>query len=276
MIFSQSQCLNFTTVCLSCLTSLCYNPAIYMKSILVCNWKMNPATYREAKILFEATKKAADKAKNLQVIVAPPALYVRELSRGYRGKLGFAIQNGSADANGAHTGEISFVQAKDSRAQYAIIGHAERRATGETNVMVSAKVSAACKAGIVPILCVGEISRTGTGEHFTYVREQLKAGLSNVPPAFLKKVLIAYEPVWAIGAAKPMSPRDMHEMSIFIRKTTVEFCGAAGMDIKILYGGSVDETNARAMLVDGDVRGLLVGRASAEPKQVASLLQAVA
>ncbi len=247
-----------------------------MKSILVCNWKMNPATYKEAKILFDATKKAADKSKGLQVIVAPPALYLRELSKGYRGKVSFAVQNGSADVSGAHTGEISFAQAKDSRAQYAIIGHAERRAMGETNDVVSAKVSEACKAGVIPVVCVGELSRSGAGEHFTHVREQLRSALSKVPPVFLKKVLIAYEPVWAIGAAKPMTPRDMHEMSIFIRKTIVEFYGEAGMEMKILYGGSVDETSARAMIIDGDVRGLLVGRASAEPKQVSSLLATLA
>lgn len=247
-----------------------------MKAMIVCNWKMNPGTYREAKVLFEATKKAADKNKGLQVVVAPPSLYLRDLTKAYRGKIAFAVQNGSADLSGAHTGEISFVQAKDSRAQYAIIGHAERRAMGETNEVIAAKVSAACKANILPILCVGEVSRTAAGEHFTYVREQLKVGLSGLVAAMIKKVTIAYEPVWAIGAAKPMPPREMHEMSIFIRKTVVEMFGEAGLDIKILYGGSVDETNARAMLVDGDVRGLLIGRASAESKQISNLISVLA
>jgi triosephosphate isomerase len=247
-----------------------------MKAMLVCNWKMNPQTYKEAKTLFDATKKAADKAKGVQVIVAAPALYLRELSKGYRGKMSFAIQNGFAEPKGSHTGEISFVQAKDSRVSAAIIGHAERRAMGETNEQVRAKVSAALKADLAVILCVGEQARSGAGEHFPFVHEQLRSGLAEVPVSQLKRVTIAYEPVWAIGATKPMTPRDMHEMSIFIRKTIVELYGEAGMDIKILYGGSIDETSARAMLTDGDVVGLLVGRASADPKQITSLIATIA
>jgi triosephosphate isomerase (TIM) len=247
-----------------------------MKVMLVCNWKMNPETYREAKTLFDATKKAADRTKNIQVIVAPPAIFLRELSKGYRGGIAFGIQNGFAEPTGAHTGEISYAQAKDAHASYAIIGHAERRAMGETNEIVRSKVAAALKSDLSAILCVGEQSRTGTGEYFPFIREQLRVGLQEIQAPMLKKIIIAYEPVWAIGAAKPMTPRDMHEMSIFIRKTIVEFYGDAGMDIKILYGGSIDETTAKAMLTDGDVRGLLVGRASAETKHITNLLAILA
>ncbi len=246
-----------------------------MKALVVGNWKMNPATYREARSLFDATKKAADSAKSIQVVVAPPAVFLRDLSKGYRGKIAFAVQNASPATTGAHTGELSFAQAKDSRASYAIIGHAERRAMGETNEDMRMKVAAALVAGITPILCVGEVKRSGSGEHFNFVKEQLKTGLADVPQGSLKKVVIAYEPVWAIGAPKPMEPRDMHEMAIFIRKSIVESYGATGMDIRILYGGSIDDTNAATMLRDGDVRGFLVGRASAESAHVARLLGAI-
>src|SRR4030095_8437108 len=109
---------------------------------------------------------------------------------------------------------------------------------------------------------------------FPFVREQLRIGLADVQAASLKKVIIAYEPVWAIGATKPMTSRDMHEMSIFIRKTIVEFYGEGGMDTKILYGGSIDEISAPEMLRNGDVRGLLVGRASAESGHITKLLAA--
>jgi triosephosphate isomerase len=245
-----------------------------MKSILVANWKMNPATFREAKALFDATKKASDKAKNVQVIVAPPAIYLRQLSTGYRGKISFAIQNGFQESHGAHTGETSFAQAADAHAAYALVGHAERRAMGETNEETRTKVAGALKQELTPILCVGERSRDGSGQHFPFVREQLRIGLADVPVTSLKKVIIAYEPVWAIGAPKPMTPRDMHEMSIFIRKTIVEFYGEGGMDVKIIYGGSIDEISAPEMLRDGDVRGLLVGRASAESHHITKLLAA--
>jgi len=246
-----------------------------MKSTLVANWKMNPATFREAKLLFETTKKAADKAKNVQVIVAAPAIFLRQLAVGYRGRIAFALQNGFPEARGAHTGEISFAQGADSRASYAIIGHAERRAMGESNEQTKAKVAGALKQELTPILCVGEEKRDGSGQHFPFIREQLRAGLADVPASSIKKVLIAYEPVWVIGATKPMSPRDMHEMSIFIRKTIVEFYGEGGMESKILYGGSVDEISAPEMLRDGDVRGLLVGRASAETHHITKLLAAI-
>lgn len=242
--------------------------------MLVANWKMNPATYREAKLLFDATKKASDRSKNVQVIVAPPAIYLRQLAVGYRGRISFALQNGFQESGGAHTGEISFAQGADSRAAYAIVGHAERRAMGETNEQTKAKVAGALKEDLVPILCVGEQKRDGSGDHFPFIREQLRVGLADAPAASLKKVMIAYEPVWAIGATKPMSSRDMHEMSIFIRKTIVEFYGEAGMEIKILYGGSVDEISAAEMLQNGDVRGLLVGRASAEAHHITKLLAA--
>jgi triosephosphate isomerase len=245
-----------------------------MKSILVANWKMNPATYREAKLLFDATKKAADKAKNVQVIVAPPAIFLRQLSQGYRGRIAFALQNGSSEVGGAHTGEISYEQGADAHATYVLVGHAERRAMGESNAQTKTKVAGAFKEGLTPIVCVGEERRDGSGDHFAFISEQLRVGLAEVPAGSLKKVLIAYEPVWAIGATKPMSSRDMHEMSIFIRKTIVGFYGEAGMECKILYGGSVDEMSAADMLANGDVRGLLVGRASAETHHITKLLAA--
>jgi triosephosphate isomerase len=246
-----------------------------MKWILVGNWKMNPETFREAKLLFEATKKAAEKAKNVQVIVAPPAIFLRQLSVGYRGRIAFAIQNGFQESHGAHTGETSFAQAADARATYVLVGHAERRAMGETNEMTRAKVAGALKQELTPILCVGEQTRDGSGQHFPYIREQIRMGLADVPVSSIRKIIIAYEPVWAIGATKSMTPREMHEMTIFIRKSVVEFYGEGGMEIKILYGGSIDEISAPEMLQGGDVRGLLVGRASAETNHITKLLAAI-
>ena len=239
---------------------------------------MNPPTYKEAKALFDATKKAAEKAKHVHLVVAPPTIFLKPLVAGYRGRISFSIQNGFHEASGAYTGETSFVQDKDSRATYALIGHAERRYSPngcESNAQVRAKVAAALKIGIVPIVCIGEQSRSPSGEHFAFVKEQIQIGLADVPAPMIKKILIAYEPVWAIGAPKPMQPNDMHEMAIFIRKTIVEMFGAGGMEIQILYGGSVDETSAPAMLRDGDIRGLLVGRASSEIGHMSKLLAAV-
>lgn len=247
-----------------------------MKSIVVANWKMSPATWREAKKLFEATKEAAHRAKNVTVIVAPPMLYTRELRAAYKGgRIAFAIQNAHFESVGAYTGEISLAQAKDSGVEYAIIGHAERRAIGESNDDTRKKVAVALSLNITPILCIGESKRNLDGEYFNVVKEQLRIGLADVAPAQLRRVLIAYEPLWIIGGATTISPRDMHEMVIFIRKTIIAFSGEKGMSIKILYGGSIDETNAATMLRDGDVHGLLVGRASEDREKFASLISAL-
>ena len=247
-----------------------------MKSIVVANWKMNPATFKEAKKLFEATRKAAETAKNVSVIVAPPAIFLRELSVGYKGKrLSFAVQNAHYETGGAYTGEVSMSEARDAKCSSVIIGHAERRAMGEENDDTRRKVVAALSIGLTPVLCIGEKTRSQSGEHFELVREQLVAGFNDVPPAKIPRVVIAYEPVWAIGAERPMSPRDMHEMAIFIRKTVVDRYGQGGMNLKILYGGSVDERNAGEMMQNGDVNGLLVGRVSTDAEKFSALVSAL-
>jgi len=247
-----------------------------MKTLLVANWKMNPSTVKEAKKLLETTIKAASSSKNVSIVIAPPALYLLSLSRSYRGKLvSFGVQNAHFEATGSFTGEISMAQARDAGAEYAIIGHAERRALGESNEDTSKKVAAALAEGLVPILCVGEKARSREGEHLGFIKDQLRAGFTNVPSSKVGRIIIAYEPVWAIGAEEAMNPREMHEMAIFIRKTLVDLCGEKAMAIKILYGGSIDENNAVTMLRDGDVAGLLVGRASADREKLAGLVRAI-
>jgi triosephosphate isomerase len=246
-----------------------------MRAILVCNWKTNPATFAEARKLFDATSKAANEQRTISVVVAPPALYLRDLARGYRGKISFASQGARAEDSGAFTSELSLAQCKDSRASYAIVGHAERRAKGETNEETSAQIQRALALGLSPILCVGERARTADGQHYAFVKEQLRSAVAGLKPTQIKKCVIAYEPVWAIGAAKPMTPRDMHEMSIFIRKVLVDMLGTVAMDIRILYGGAIDVTSAPSMMKEGDVHGLLIGRASAETHSISQLIHTI-
>lgn len=244
-----------------------------MKATIVANWKMHPATAKEAKLLFESTRKTIEKARSISLVVAPPAIYLRELVKSYKGKrIAFALQNAHPEPIGAYTGEISIAEAKDSKATCVIVGHAERRAMGETNDDVRRKVAAAIGQKMTPIICVGETTRDSSGMHFNYIKDQLKIALMDVLPHKISQIIIAYEPVWAIGATKSMDPRDMHEMAIFIRKTIVELLGKDGMNTKMLYGGSVDETNAPAMLERGDVSGFLVGRASVEPEKFNALI----
>jgi triosephosphate isomerase len=124
-------------------------------------------------------------------------------------------------------------------------------------------------------LCVGEKERTAASTYFDFIKEQLKVGLADVTAPKLSRVVIAYEPVWAIGATTPMSSRDMHEMAIFIRKTIVGLFGEKGMLVKILYGGSIDALSAPDMLTHGDVAGLLVGRASTTAQSMTDLVRSL-
>lgn len=245
-----------------------------MKTIVVANWKMNPPSFKEAKALFEATKKVAERCPKVSLIIAPPAIYLHPLVSNYRGtKISFAAQNAHFEASGARTGETSIAQARDAGADYMLVGHSERRAMGETNEDTGKKVSAVLAQKMTPILCVGETKRESSGEYLDIVGEQLRTALADVAPAKISKVIIAYEPVWAIGGETTMSPRDMHSMAIFIRKTIVGVYGDIGHSIKILYGASVGEKNASAMLREGDVRGFVVGHVSTNAQRFTELLK---
>lgn len=247
-----------------------------MKCVVVANWKMNPTTFSEAKRLFEATKKSAEASRGASVIITPPSIFLRELTAKYRGsKISFGVQDAHYERSGAHTGEISLAQAKDARAKYCIIGHAERRKKGETDDDVRQKITEALALKMTPIVCVGESERTESGEQFDVVREQLRAAFSGVAASALNRVLVVYEPLWTVGKDTTMNPHEMHQMAIFMRKCAVDSHGEPGRNLKILYGGSVDESNARAMLEEGDVRGFLVGRASVDAKMFAKLLEAI-
>lgn len=244
-----------------------------MKSLIVANWKMNPESLKAAKKLLEATKKAA-KVRGVSVIVCPPAVFLRDLAA-KRGSVAFGAQNVHFENRGSFTGELSPLQIKDAKAAYVIVGHAERRKMGETNDDVRKKVDAALAAFLTPIVCIGEESRGPGAEHFEYVREQIRSCISEEAGKRLSKIIIAYEPVWAIGAPKPMLPAQMHEMTIFIRKTLVERFGSAGHSATILYGGAIDAGNAASMMRESDVSGLLVGRASVDAAAFTELLKVV-
>lgn len=237
---------------------------------------MNPPTWKEAKKLFEETKRLSQLLK-VPIIVAPPMIFLRDIASLKRGKnVGLAAQNVHFEMGGAFTGDISVSQVQDAKAHYVLVGHAERRAGGESDEDTRKKIAAVCAAGLTPIFCVGEKMRDEQGSHFAAVRSQLLAGIADISPAQVGKLIIAYEPVWAIGAPEPMRPHDMHEMSIFIRKTLVERCGEVGHKTLVLYGGAVDGTNAEGMLKAGGVSGFLVGRASVDIARMSELLRAVA
>lgn len=246
------------------------------KKLIIGNWKMYPASLKDAKSKFTAIKKVASKLTNVQTVVCPPLVYVSELKKlvtGHRVVVG--AQNAWFETEGAYTGEVSLAMLASVGAQYVIVGHSERRAMGEDDELVNKKVLAGVKAKLNVVLCVGEKERDQDGEYMKHISEQIKIALHGVQKKELKQIVIAYEPIWAIGknAVRPASTDDALEVAILIKKTLADMFGKDGSAIAILYGGSVDAKNAWEFLLKSQVDGLLVGRASLDPKVFGEILK---
>lgn len=250
------------------------------KTIIAGNWKMNPGTRDEARAIFLATRRAIEKNDNVTAIVCPPLLYVRELAGLAKGRkrLFVGAQNCFFETQGAYTGEVSAGQLADNGARYVIVGHSERRVMGETDEVINKKIKVAIKAGLTPIVCVGEKERDSDGHYLSFIQQSLNTLLMGIAGVDLDQIIIAYEPVWAIGKSEKdaMKTHDLHEMAIFIRKTLAKPYGTtAAFKLPILYGGSVGPSTVREHLEAG-VQGLLVGRASADPVSVVEVIEAAA
>lgn len=238
---------------------------------------MAPQTIDEAKKTFIGIKKTALTLRNVDTVICSPFLFIQELAGRTSGKRYLV---GAQDAywkeEGAYTGEISPVQLYLLGARYVILGHSERRAMGETDEMVAKKAEASLRAGLTVIICVGEQSRDQHGEYTKRIEEQIRQSLHGIQKKSLKNIILAYEPVWAIGAhaIRPASPEDVLEVSILIRKVlTNMFDRESSQIVPILYGGSVDAKNCGSFMNEGGADGLLVGRASLDSKQYALILK---
>lgn len=238
-----------------------------MKNYIVGNWKMN-FNVGEASIYLHKLLKALPNYRDIEIVIAPPALSLQPLSLQLdRHKLKMAAQNAFHRDYGAFTGEVSFSQLR-GLVDYVIVGHSERRYIfHEDDKVIAKKVGAAVRNRISPILCIGETeSERAFGETADIIRDQLAGGLSEVGDDMLSKVLIAYEPVWAISstkAAKNATPDEVAEAVGLIRKYLTETYGAkVAEEVPVLFGGSVNPSNAGAYLTVPGVNGLLVGGAS--------------
>ena len=237
-----------------------------MKKLIVGNWKMYPKTAREAAAIFKAVYKGAH--ARTQVVVAAPFVYLALLRSSRTVSLG--AQNIFWEPEGAFTGEVSGTMLRSLGVRYVIVGHSERRRElGETDKMIAQKVSAVLKAKLTPILCVGEEVRDADGKFFSTLKQQIRIAFSGVKRAQVAHMVVAYEPVWAVGVGKkPASPKDAAEAALFIKKVVAEFAGAkAAKRMRILYGGSVNAKDASGFLAEREISGLLVGRESRNPKE---------
>jgi triosephosphate isomerase len=235
------------------------------KLYIVGNWKMNPDTLLNAKSVFSASERTAKKARKVTVIIAPPIPYLTVLSRGAKKKTFLSAQDVHSAPDGAHTGGVSARQAREVGASYTIVGHSERRKEGDTDEIIAQKTLTALDAGLKVILCVGELLRDEHGAYLQEVSREISVVFSTIPKKYISDIIVAYEPSWAIGKGydSALSPQGIHEMIIFIKKVIAEIVGRdEAMRIPVLYGGSVDFNNAQAILSDGEVSGLLIGRQS--------------
>ncbi len=246
------------------------------KRLLVANWKMNPESPESARAIFLAIRRSAEKLKRTEVIVCPPAIYFSSLVKLTTTKVSMGTQNIFWEQGGSYTGEMSASMVQAAGGEYAIIGHSERRNLGETPEMINKKVLASTSKNLGTILCIGEKERDAQGNYLAFVKEQLASALAGIQKKYVSDLVIAYEPVWAIGKTEAMKGADMHEMMLYIRKVLTDMLGAEyAKTIPVLYGGSVTSENAEDIVANGHVDGLLVGRQSLDPIQFKDILTIV-
>lgn len=234
----------------------------------------------KAKDLMGKVSRTASRLKRTDVLVCPPHAFLglfagRSISRG---GLCLGAQDVSIDIEAARTGESSVYMLKSLGIAHVIVGHSERRAKGESDAVISMKIARLLKAGLTPILCIGESERDMHGEYLAFLEREIRESLRGVPKAKAKQIIVAYEPLWAIGksADDAVTPQILHETALFIKKILVSMYGRAiGGAVKILYGGSVESSNAGALIAGGTVDGLLVGHASTDAEEFAGILKSV-
>ncbi len=237
------------------------------KKIVAGNWKMNKSFEDAEALLYEIMDEyEKDRPVGVEVVICPPSVYL-ELGTDITNEteLSVGAQNVSQFEKGAYTGEISAEMLKSIGVAYCIIGHSERRKYfGENNDMLSLKVERLLENEIKPIFCVGEsLSERESGDYFEVVDQQIKGALFHLTPDEFSNIVIAYEPVWAIGTGKTATPQQAQEMHSFIRALiTKKYGKEIGDDTSILYGGSCNGKNARELFANPDVDGGLIGGAS--------------
>lgn len=246
-------------------------------TLVIGNWKMNKTLEEAVELVVRLKEKATDFPPSAEVVLAPPALYLASIAMLEEPWHKLAAQNCSHHDYGAFTGEISAPMLKSMAVDYCIIGHSERRTYfHETDALLAAKVDACLRNGIQPVFCCGEqLKQRKEREHFVTVLNQLQQGLFHLTPAQLSDVVIAYEPVWAIGTGQTASPEEANEMHTFIRQQlSAHFGEVAANDLRILYGGSVSAGNAASLLACSDIDGALVGGASLHVRDFAAIIGA--
>ena len=249
----------------------------YRKTVIAGNWKMN-MTATETKKFAEDLKKIMPRAKWCDVVVCVPAANISTAIKAFKdARVSVGAQNVFYEKSGAYTGEVSADMLKDLGVKYVIVGHSERRAMfGETDAIVNKKVHAALNAGLNPIICVGEsLDQREMGVTMELIALQVKSALAGVAAENIRRCVIAYEPIWAIGTGKTATAEQAAEVCTFIRTTVRHLYGARiARSITIQYGGSMKPSNAAELLSQPDIDGGLIGGAALNAADFIAIINA--
>jgi triosephosphate isomerase (TIM) len=248
--------------------------ATHSRPVLAANWKMNLSPVEASAFLDGFLSRYAPRDDRM-VILFPSALVVSTVREGLqaRSDIRLGVQNVSTEEKGAFTGENSAAMAAAADVSFVLVGHSERRHVfGETDAQTAQKCARVAVHGLVPVLCVGEtIDQRERGETGEVVLHQLRAGVSMLSRETIRDMIVAYEPVWAIGTGRTATPTDASDVHLVIRAALAGLVGEDARAIPILYGGSVNAGNAPTLLSAPEVDGLLVGGASLDPQQWADI-----
>ena len=248
----------------------------YRKTVIAGNWKMNK-TPSETKAFMTELKAMLPKGRWCDIALCVPAVCIPAAVRAMREtRVGIGAENCNANVSGAYTGEIACNMLVDAGCKYVIIGHSERRAMGETDADVNAKTLTALENGLIPIVCCGEsLEQREAGITEEWITMQIKLALAGISEEKIRKVVIAYEPIWAIGTGKTATPEQAEEVCQLIRTVVRKLFGSKNARaISILYGGSMNDKNAFELLAQPDIDGGLIGGASLVPEKFVKIIEA--
>jgi triosephosphate isomerase (TIM) len=244
---------------------------IMNKPFIIANWKCNPQTSEKAHKLFSDIKKSLPKKLRAKIVICPPFIFLPQL---VHRKIAIGAQD-CFYKSGTYTGEISAVMLKKLGVKYVIIGHSERRALKETDSLINQKIRSALGQNLKPVFCVGE-SQADKEKNKTSqkLKKQIQKGLKGISLKDISKVIIAYEPIWAIGSGKPCQAEEVMVIKLLIRSYLRElFSKKEAEKVKILYGGSLNSKNALSYTEEAKTDGLLVGGASLKSKEFIAILK---
>jgi len=244
------------------------------KKIVAGNWKMN-MNNSDARVLFESLNNSQI-ASSVDIIVAPPSIYLSEFVGKKNKHICLAAQNCSDSENGAYTGEISASMLYSIGVEYCLVGHSERRQyQNESDILLKQKVNVLLENKVTPIFCCGEnLDKRESGDFYKVIQSQLENSLFHLSNSEIKEVVIAYEPVWAIGTGVTASPGQAQEIHAFIRSLLVEkYSLETAEEISILYGGSCNASNAKELFMNKDVDGGLIGGAALDVDSFSAIIK---